>query len=133
MKIEVLVIDTNAILVKGLRTAAESRQIADSVESTARAEIMKDLTEEQFVAHTFEYITHRINRECEAGKRTVCVTGYGDRSSPLRSYGDFRCDVMEEVLKTQVLPVLRQRGYYCTVSRHPFASTEKYFEINISW
>jgi hypothetical protein len=133
MKIEILVIDENAIVIKGLRSAAESRSIANAVDGERRASIMGSLRTQKFLESVIEDMTQCINRASEDGRREIIVTGYGDRSSPLRAYGEDRCDIMEEIIKYQVFPIFTKQGYKCKVSRYSFASAEKYFEIKIVW
>ena len=133
MKIEILVIDENAIVIKGLRSAAESRVISDSVEKERRNRIMATLTEEKFMERTMEQIIRSINWASEDGGRKACASGYGDRSSPLRSYDNYKYNLMEEIIKHQIFPILRKRGYSCKVERGYFATSEKYFDVKISW
>lgn len=133
MKIEILVIDENAIVIKGLRSAAESRVISDSVEGERRNRTMATLTEERFMERTMERIIRSINWASEDGRREACASGYGDRSSPLRSYDDYKYNLMEEIIKYQVFPILRKQGYSCEVKRGYFSTNEKYFDVKISW
>lgn len=133
MKIEILVIDDNAIVIKGLRSAAESRCIACQVDAEKRASAMAVLTDSKFVERSVECIANGIRWASEDGRRDTVVSGYGDRSSPLRVYDTYRCDIMEEVLNSQVLPIFKAKGYKCKVTREYFASNEKYFKVQISW
>ena len=133
MAIEILIIDDNAIVIKGLRSAAESRRISNAVDTERRVSIMASLEACHFLEKTIDTITRGINLASDDGRREVTVTGYGNGSSPLRAYGDDRCDIMEEILKEKILPIFKQRGYTCKVARYSFASKEKYFEIKISW
>ena len=133
MEIEILVIDENAIVIKGLRSAVESRSIANAVEEERRSCMMTTLTEEKFMERTMERIIGSINWASENGRREACVSGYGDRSSPLRSYNDYKYNIMEEIIKYQIFPILRKRGYLCEVKQGYFATNEKYFDVKISW
>ena len=133
MKIEILVIDENAIIIKGLRSAVENRSIANAVEKERRNLTMTTLVEEKFMERAMEQIIRSINLASENGRREVCVSGYGDRSSPLRSYNDYKYNLMEEIIKYQIFPILRKQGYLCEVKRGYFATNEKYFDVKISW
>ena len=133
MKIDILVIDDNAIVVKGLRSAMESRRIADTVEEERRSSMMATLVEEKFMERALENIIRRINYTSGEGRRETCVSGYGDRSSPFRSYNTYKYNLMEEIIQHQIFPILREQGYRCTVERGYFATTEKYFDVKISW
>ena len=133
MKIEILVIDENASVIKGLRSAAESRSIADAVEEEHRSRMMTTLVEEKFMERTMERIIGSINWASENGRREACVSGYGDRNSSLRSYDDYKYNLMEEIIKYQIFPILRKQGYLCEVERGYFATNEKYFDVKISW
>ena len=133
MKIEILVIDENAIVIKGLRSATESRAISNFVESERRNHIMTTLAEEKFMERTMERIISSINWASEDGRREACASGHGDRSSPLRSYDDYKYNLMEEIIKYQIFPILRKQGYHCEVKRGYFATNEKYFDVKISW
>ena len=133
MKIEILVIDENAIVIKGLRSAVESRSIANAVEEERRNLTMTTLVEEKFMERAMEQIIRSINWASEDGRREACTSGYGDRSSPLRSYDDYKYNLMEEIIKYQIFPILRKRGYLCEVKRGYFATNEKYFDVKISW
>ena len=133
MKIDILVIDDNAIVVKGLRSAAENRNIANAAEAERRSSMMATLVEEKFMENAMGEIIWRINRESERGSREVCVSGYGDRSSPFRSYNDYKYNLMEEIIKRQIFPILQKQGYRCEVKRGYFASNEKYFDVKIFW
>ena len=133
MEIEILVIDENAIVVKGLRSAVESRSIANAVEEERRSRIMTTLIEEKFMERAMEQIIRSINWVSEDGRREAFISGYGDRSSPLRSYNDYKYNLMEEIIKYQIFPILRKRGYLCEVKRGYFATNEKYFDVKISW
>ena len=133
MKIEILVIDENAIVVKGLRSASESRMISESAEEERRNRIMATLIEEKFMERAMERIIRSINWASENGERKTCPSGYGDRSSPFRCYDDDEFNLMEEIIKCQIFPILRKQGYVCEVRRGYFATNEKYFTITISW
>jgi hypothetical protein len=133
MKIEVLVIDDSAIVVKGLRSAAESRSIADAAEAKRRSSMMATLAEEKFMERAMKEIIGRISYESGEGRREACVSGYGDRGSPFRSYDIYKYNLMEEIIQHQIFPILRQRGYRCEVKRGYFATNEKYFDVKISW
>lgn len=133
MKIEILVIDENAIVIKGLRSAVESRSIANAVEEERRSHTMTTLIEEKFMERAMERIIRSINWASEDGRREACASGYGDRSSPLRSYDDYKCNLMEEIIKYQIFPILQKQGYLCEVKRGYFATNEKYFDVKISW
>ena len=133
MKIEILVIDENAIVVKGLRSAVGSRSIANAVEEERRSRIMTTLIEEKFMERAMEQIIRSINWASGDGRREAFISGYGDRSSPLRSYNDYKYNLMEEIIKYQIFPILRKRGYLCEVKRGYFATNEKYFDVKISW
>ena len=133
MKIEILVIDENAIVIKGLRSAIESRSIANAVEEERRSRTMTALIEEKFMERAMERIIRSINWASEDGRREACASGYGDRSSPLRSYDDYKYNLMEEIIKHQIFPILRKQGYICEVKRGYFATNEKYFDVKISW
>ena len=133
MEIEILVIDENAIVIKGLRSAVESRSIANAVEEERRSRIMTTLVEEKFMERAMEQIIRNINWASEDGRREAFISGYGDRSSPLRSYNDYKYNIMEEIIKHQIFPILRKRGYLCEVKRGHFATNEKYFDVKISW
>ena len=133
MKIEILVIDENAIVIKGLRSAVESRSIANAVEEKRRSRTMTTLVEEKFMERAMERIIRSINWASEDGRRETYVSGYGDRSSPLRSYDDYKYNLMEEIIKYQIFPILRKQGYLCEVKRGCFATNEKYFDVKISW
>lgn len=133
MRIEILVIDENAIVIKGLRSAAESRSIADAVEEEHRSRMMTTLAEEKFMERTMEQIIGSINWASENGRREAYVSGYGDRNSSLRSYDDYKYNLMEEIIKYQIFPILRKQGYLCEVKRGYFATNEKYFDVKISW
>ena len=133
MEIEILVIDENAIVIKGLRSAVESRSIANVVEEERRSRIMTTLVEEKFMERAMERIIGSINWASEDGRREVCVSGYGNRNSPLRSYNDYKYNLMEEIIKYQIFPILRKQGYLCEVKRGYFATNEKYFDVKISW
>ena len=128
MEISIQVIEDNAIVIKGLRSATESRKISDN----RKAALKNHLNEEHFTEKVLNTIAFLIDYEANAGRRSVCVTGYGNPSSPLRN-SDYRMlDVMEEVLETEILPILEKQGYTCSVSRHPFRKGE-YFDIHIKW
>ena len=133
MEIEILVIDENAIVIKGLRSAVESRSIANAVEEERRNLTMTTLVKEKFMERAMEQIIRSINWASEDGRRETCTSGYGDRSSPLRSYDDYKYNLMEEIIKYQIFPILRKRGYLCEVKRGYFATNEKYFDVKISW
>ena len=133
MKIEIFVIDENAIVIKGLRSAVESRSIANAVEEEHRSRIMTTLVEEKFMERAMEQIIRSINWASEDGKREAYASGYGDRSSPLRSYDDYKYNLMEEIIKYQIFPILRKQGYLCEVKQGYFATNEKYFDVKISW
>ena len=133
MKFEILVIDENAIVIKGLRSAAESRSIANAVDNERRADIMDSLRTNKFLESVIKDMTSSINRASEDGRRETTITGYGNRNSPLRAYGKDRCDIMEEVVKHQIFPIFTQQGYKCKIACYSFASTEKYFDVKISW
>ena len=128
MEISIQVIEDNAIVIKGLRSATESRKISDN-----RKAILKDrLNEEHFTEKVLNCVAFLIDYEANAGRHSVCVTGYGNPSSPLRG-SDYRMlDIMEEVLDTEILPILEMQGYICSVTRHPFSKGE-YFDIIIKW
>ena len=133
MEIEILVIDENAIVIKGLRSAVESRSIANAVEEERKSCIMTTLVEEKFMERVMERIINSINWASEDGRREAFISGYGDRSSPLRSYNDYKYNLMEEIIKYQIFPILRKQGYICEVKRNYFATNEKYFDVKISW
>lgn len=133
MKIEILVIDENAIVVKGLRSASESRMISESAEEEHRNRIMATLIEEKFMERAMKQIISNINWASENGRRESCSSGYGDRSSPLRCYYTDKCNLMEEIIKCQIFPILRKQGYQCKIERHYFATNETYFNVKISW
>ena len=133
MEIEILVIDENAIVIKGLRSAVESRSIANAVEEERRSRIMTTLVEEKFMERAMERIIRSINWASEDGRREAFISGYGDRSSPLRSYNNYKYNLMEEIIKYQIFPILRKQGYLCEVERGYFATNEKYFDVKISW
>ena len=133
MKIEILVIDENAIVVKGLRSAMESRMISKSAEEEHRNRIMATLAEEGFTESAMAEIIGSINKASENGKREALITGYGDRHSPFRRYYDDEYNLMEEIIQYQIFPILRKQGYQCQIKRGYFATNEKYFSITISW
>ena len=133
MKIEVLVIDENAIVVKGLRSAIESRNISNAVEEERRSCIMATLAEEKFVETAMAEIIYNINQSSEHGFRETSVSGHGCRASAFRAYGNDKCNLMEEIIKYQILPILRERGYRCEVIRGHFASKEQYFTVKVFW
>lgn len=128
MEINIQVIEDNAIVIKGLRSAAESRKISDN-----RKAALKDrLHEEHFIEKVLDCITFAIDYEANAGRRAAAVTGYGNACSPLRG-SDYRTlDVMEEILKTEIVPILEKQGYGCSIARHVFSKGE-YFDIIIKW
>lgn len=133
VSIEILVVEENAILIKGLRDASESRKIAADVEAEVKARAMEELSENNFFVRAMEEIINDINWNVKQGRTSSNSTGYGDRSSSLRSYDPQLIEAMEVILKKNIAPILRAKGYCCTVSRHFFATTEQYFTVKVSW
>ena len=121
------------LLLRVLRSATESRIISEIAREEYRNRLMKELIEEKFMERTMEGIIERINWNSEHGERKGFMSGCGDRSSPLRCRNDDKYDLMEEIIKYQIIPILKEQGYYCKVERHHFASNEKYFTITFSW
>ena len=133
MSIEIIVIDENAIVVKGLRTANESRSIAIDCKQRRDAEAMDRLAEKDFVSEAINEMSKAIDWASHSGRCETVATGYGCRCSPLRSYNLDDIEMMKEVLVKQIFPIFKSKGYSCSVKAHQFASRELYLDVKINW
>ena len=133
MSVEILVVNDDAIVVKGLRSASESRSIAVDCKARQKAEIREKLTKEHFVAEAINAMSRSIDWASQSGECITYVSGYGDRNSPFRAYSHSTIEMMEKILYNEIIPIFRHRGYKCSVSQHHFASSEEYIKITITW
>lgn len=140
MEIEIVIIDEDAIVIKGLPSAEKSRTIAaESRASIASAKeeykkrIIETLIKEKFREKVLEDIIRHINWSSKAGKNEIYETGYGNTRSPLRCSDSTTSEAMEEIIKEQIFPILKSRGYRCKVESCWFSSGGKYLNIKISW
>lgn len=134
MKVEIQAVEGNAIIIKGLPNAAESRFVSLHAKEIRREKIMSGLAERKFVERTINEIATDIRSASEWGRRETTVTGYGRTYSMLREKDPEIAKAVEEILNSTILPIFRAQGYNCTpVHREYFASGEKYFWTKISW
>lgn len=133
MSIEVMVINDDAIVIKGLRTANESRSIAIDCKQRRDAEAMDRLAEKDFVSETINEMSKAIDWASHSGRCEATATGYGHRCSPLRSYSLDDIEMMKQVLAKQIFPIFKSKGYSCSVKACQFASRELYLEVKINW
>jgi hypothetical protein len=134
MKVEIKIVEGNAIIIKGLPNATESRFVSLHAEEIKREKILSKLAERKFIERTINEIANDIQSASEWGLRKTTVSGFGRSRSMLRE-GDIEVvKVMEEMLNSNILPIFRAQGYNCTpVHLEYFASGEKYFWTEISW
>jgi hypothetical protein len=134
MKVEIQAIEGNAIIIKGLPSATESRFVSLHAEEIKREEILSKLTERRFIERTINEIVDDIQYASKYGLRKTTVSGFGRTRSMLREVNIEVAKVMEEILNSTILPIFRAQGYNCTPARREyFASGEKYFWTEISW
>jgi hypothetical protein len=134
MSIEVMVINDDAIVIKGLRSANESRNVACEYNSQKRAEAETWFKERDFFNKALEEIISDINRKSEYGYTEATASGWGTRSSVLRGWWDkYDIEVINEIFKSMIYPILRQQGYTINHSYGSFATKEKYIDVKITW
>lgn len=133
MAIEVIVIDENAVVIKGLRSASECACMANDYTAQRRAEAIQRMEENNFFNRAMEEVVGSINRHASWGHHGTVVSGYGTRSSAFRSFNYNDLDIMEEIIAEKILPILKERGYKCDYRKGSFSTSERYFSINIEW
>ena len=134
MSIEVMVINDDAIIIKGLRPANESRNIACEYNSQKRAEAETWFKERDFFNKALEEIISDINRNSAYGRTEATASGWGTRGTVLRGWWDkYDIEVINEIFKNMIYPILRQQGYTINHSYGSFATKEKYLDVKISW
>ena len=77
MKIEIQTVGGNAIIIKGLPNATESRFVALHAEEMKREKIMSILTKRRFIERTINEIAEDIQFASEDGRRKTTVSGWG--------------------------------------------------------
>lgn len=133
MAIEVIVIDENAVVIKGLRPACECACEANDYSARRRAEAIQRVEESNFFNRAMEEVIGSINSHASWGHHGTVVTGYGTRSSVFRSFNYDDLDIMEEIIVKKILPILKEQGYRCDYKKGSFCTSERYFSIDIEW
>lgn len=133
MSIEVIVIDENAVVVKGLRPARECALCANEYKAKRRAEAIQRVEKKDFFNQAMEEIVGNINFKSEYGYHFTTVTGWGNGSSVFRSFNHDDLEIMEEIIKEKILPILKSQGFKCSCQRGSFSTSERYFSIYIEW
>jgi hypothetical protein len=134
MAIEVIVIDENAVVIKGLRPASESAAIAESYNSRMRMEAEERAKKRDFFNRAMEEIIQNIHWASQRGDRETTATGYGCGHSVLRGWwNEYDIEAMNNIFRTMIYPVLREQGYSVKHEYCYFASKERHIDVTIKW
>ena len=134
MAIEVIVIDENAVVIKGLRPASECVAIAEGYNSRMRMEAKERVEKRDFFNRAMEEIIQNINWSSNSGRREATATGYGFGSSVLRGWwNEYDIEAMNNIFQTMIYPILKKQGYSIKHEYHYFATKERHIDVKISW
>ena len=137
--VEVIKVDAEVMIIKGLMNAEESRKKADLAMAEkerafkeAKELALKELMEKNFVKEVLERTISHINRAVERGDRQICESGWGNTSHPLRCWGETERAAIMELITKQIIPILESQGYRCKADWHCFTQGI-YFSIDVFW
>lgn len=138
MEISIQVIEDNAIVIKGLRSAAENRAIAGTYTARKRKSIYNELKESGCLDKMYAEIIQKINEAADDyGLTQVTFSGWGDTSSSLRgNWSAEKCNVIRDTIDKEFLTVLEKQGYTCGMTCDTFVGNSKdnyYLTFKINW
>ena len=130
---DIVLMDNGVVMISGLSSAHDAFTTASIENKRMYDKNSATLRENHFFERSMERIISSINWASSKGAFDVYVSGKGEGASPFRSWDASLMDMMEDVIKGKIFPILKAKGYKCRLMRENFATKEQYFTLAISW
>ena len=137
--VEVIKVDAEVMIIKGLMSAEESRKKAEFAIAErerafkeAKEVALKKLMEKDFVKKVLERTISSINSAVARVERQICESGWGNTAHPLRCWEETEKNAIMELITKQIIPILESQGYKCKADWSYFTQGI-YFSIDVFW